>query len=113
MTLGTLNNLDTIRQAFSWLTRSGIGRRWPGMPIGWYQCHQMHAIDAINDAALACGIDPEQNNNARIWYNKIGHVFCKATGRSAVMLDTVGSLFHTADERARGIARLEKGIVNE
>ena len=41
-----------LRRMFSWLTKSGIGRRFgSGIPIGWYQQHQMCAIDAIEDAA--------------------------------------------------------------
>lgn len=37
---------------FKWLERTGVGRRYgSGIPIGWYQAHQICAIEAIEDAA--------------------------------------------------------------
>jgi len=36
-----------LKKTFAWLTRNGMGRHFPGMPIGWYQMHQMHAIDRL------------------------------------------------------------------
>lgn len=38
---------------FRWLTRAGIGRHFGGgLPIGWYQAHQMCAINEIEARAV-------------------------------------------------------------
>jgi hypothetical protein len=52
---------DKLSRAFAWLTRTGAGRRFPGMPIGWYQAHQVAALDALHEHArrFATGSPPE------------------------------------------------------
>ncbi len=40
-----------LRRLFSWLTKSGVGVKFGSRPIGWYQQHQMCAIDVIRDRA--------------------------------------------------------------
>ena len=37
---------------FRWLARTGIGVRWGSRPIGWYQAHQMCAINEIEARAV-------------------------------------------------------------
>lgn len=39
-----------IERLFAWLTRNGIGRKFGSLPIGWYQAHQIAAINIIQDA---------------------------------------------------------------
>jgi hypothetical protein len=39
--------------AFKWLTRIGAGRHFPGTPIGWYQSHQINALDILHERAKA------------------------------------------------------------
>lgn len=46
-----------LARAFQWLTRNGIGVRFGGRPVGWYQQHQVCAIDAIEAAAKQAGGD--------------------------------------------------------
>ena len=41
-----------LRAQFSWLARSGIGRHFGTMPIGWYQSHQMCALQEIEHRAI-------------------------------------------------------------
>jgi len=36
-----------LRSVFSWLTKTGAGRRFGTLPIGWYQIHQCHCIDIL------------------------------------------------------------------
>jgi len=36
-----------LGRVFQWLTRNGMGMHFPGTPIGWYQNHQIHAIETI------------------------------------------------------------------
>jgi len=50
------NDKDRLLKAFKWLTRTGAGRYFPGTPIGWYQNHQIAAIDALIARAKAQGI---------------------------------------------------------
>lgn len=44
-----------LARAFQWLTKNGMGRHFPGMPIHWYQMHQIAALDVIRDKAAAAG----------------------------------------------------------
>lgn len=46
-----------IKRAFTWLARTGIGVRFGSRPIGWYQQHNMAALDAIEAAAKREGGD--------------------------------------------------------
>jgi len=51
---------DKLRKAFSWLSRIGAGPKSGSRPIGWYQQHQVAAIDVIIDRAKKSGVsDPE------------------------------------------------------
>lgn len=45
------NSDENLRKAFAWITRTGAGRRFGSVPIGWYQQHQIAAIDALLDSA--------------------------------------------------------------
>jgi hypothetical protein len=51
ITVSMLHSADEkdLKRVFAWLTKSGMGRHFPGMPIGWYQCHQFKAIDCLVD----------------------------------------------------------------
>ena len=46
-----------LGKAFRWLTRTGAGRHFGSIPIGWYQIHQCHALDAIRGECLRLGLD--------------------------------------------------------
>jgi RadC-like JAB domain len=49
-----------LARAFVWLTKNGMGRHFPGMPIGWYQQHQIAALYVIRDAAAEKGASLEK-----------------------------------------------------
>jgi hypothetical protein len=41
-------NVD-VGLLFSWLTRNHMGPKYGSRPIGWYQIHQRHAIDVLQE----------------------------------------------------------------
>ena len=48
MTLENIwGNETKLRNAFSWLTRIGAGRKFGSLPIGWYQQHQCACLDIL------------------------------------------------------------------
>ena len=49
-----------LDRAFRWLTRTGAGRHFGSMPIGWYQIHQCHALAVIEEACKRHGLDPKR-----------------------------------------------------
>jgi len=49
---------DNLGNTFEWLTRNSMGRHFPGMPIGWYQIHQIAAMDYIQEEAETYGMEP-------------------------------------------------------
>jgi hypothetical protein len=48
---------DARRKAFMWLTRIGAGPAFGSLPIGWYQQHQVAAIEVIEQAAKRRGVE--------------------------------------------------------
>lgn len=47
---------STLRAAFSYLTRIGAAPAFGSRPIGWYQTHQVKAIEILESAFPAGGV---------------------------------------------------------
>jgi hypothetical protein len=105
-----------LRAQFSWLARSGIGRRFGGgLPIGWYQQHQMCAIQAIEHRAidklrlLAWKVRDGDRRYAsepfEVRVDRVGRVFARrqhAGKRDWTSIGDRNELFREADSCARG-----------
>jgi hypothetical protein len=85
-----------LHRVFRWLTRNGMGRHFPGMPIGWYQQHQIHAIDVIVERAKA------QNLPLDAFRVHKGEVEARGADRKWVRLVSTRTVFDEADRRSRG-----------
>lgn len=98
-------NEHKLKLAFSWLTRKGIGRRFPGMPIGWYQAHQCAALDVLQEHAVE-RLSWDKTTPLLLKTDASGGVSCviaKVKGASGwKSLGTCKQLFDEADKRARG-----------
>jgi len=78
-----------LGRVFAWLTRTGMGRHFPGTPIGWYQQHQCHAIDVL-DEVFGKGADL-----------RVEHGMVRAKGSKATI--AASEVFRRADDRSRGV----------
>lgn len=99
-----------LRNAFAWLSRIGIGRHFPGMPIGWYQQHQVCGLDEIDrraadvaGVATAANLDGGrrvvEDYDAKV---KDGVVYVRKDGqRRYKQIGSVRELFDAADRCAR------------
>lgn len=87
---------EALRKAFAWLTRTGAGRRFPGMPIGWYQQHQVAAIDALVARAKSQGID-----DPTLFKTRAGQLFVKHGRKWIDLRLSPRQLFEIADRKAR------------
>lgn len=100
-----------LHNAFSWLTRSGIGHHFGrGLPISWYQAHQVCALDEINrraaqavGVAMATNLDGSQrvaeDYDAKV---KNGMVYVRRDGqRRYKQIGSVRELFDAADRCSR------------
>jgi hypothetical protein len=84
-----------LSRAFKWLTRVGIGVRAGSRPIGWYQQHQVCALDALEAAASSkLGTRDVDVRVSR------GVVRARA-GRRSVAIGTVREFASRADSCAR------------
>jgi hypothetical protein len=96
-------NTQNIHAMFPWLTRVGIGRRFPGMPIGWYQIHQMCAIGNIEHRAKVklglSGMGYEVKASGGEVYARPGG---SRKGTRFVRIGSTDELFKNADDCARG-----------
>jgi len=99
-------------RAFQWLTRNGMGRRFPGMPIGWYQQHQCAALEYIEKRYReVCYLDNEEKSprvyvdHGFVWGEAPGFgTFIGHGGRTypkCYKLCSTSAVFHTADCEAR------------
>lgn len=93
-----------LRNAFSWLTRTGAGRRMP-MPIGWYQSHQIAALETIQKAAGVRGLAPDPRDES--WYFRLHggeYQVWDYEKKRWVGLDlTPRKVFEIADRKGRGL----------
>ncbi len=89
---------DALAAAFRWLARVGVGVHFGSRPIGWYQQHQVAAIEAIEEAARANGLSGSFEVRARD-----GVVEARDRTRWAlwIPLGTVRDFYRAADARAR------------
>jgi hypothetical protein len=95
-------NTNNIHTMFPWLTRVGIGRRFPGMPIGWYQMHQMCAIRNIEHRArkkLGLSQGYEVKASSGLVYARPGGA---RKGTRFVEIGSTREFFNNADDCARG-----------
>lgn len=104
-----------LRSAFSWLTRNGIGHYFGrGLPISWYQSHQVCALDEIDrragqavGVAMATNLDGSQrvieDYDAKV---SDGMVYVRRNGqRRYKQIGSVRELFDAADRCTRGRGR--------
>jgi hypothetical protein len=83
-------NDEQLRKVFTWLTRIGAGRHFGNIPIAWYQAHQCHCIDILQEMAKDRELKAEQGfiktlDDKGKWYRVI----------------SCNGLFQIADDRAR------------
>jgi hypothetical protein len=90
---------SALRRAFAWLTRTGAGRRMP-MPIGWYQQHQVAAIDALLARAKSKGISDPQ-----LFRTKSRQFFAKSDHKWIDLELSPHQLFAIADRQIAGGVR--------
>lgn len=83
-----------LERVFRWLTRKGMGQRFPGMPIGWYQCHQRHAIDILDEVF---GKDADL---------RVTHGVVRAKGQKTSI--STSEVFRQADARSRRAAHCSR-----
>lgn len=81
---------EDLRRAFAWLARTGVGVRFGSRPVGWYQQHNMAAIDAIEAAAKAADADVSSVSV------RDGYVYA-----GSKRLGTTQSFYDAADRRVR------------
>lgn len=74
------SNESSLRAAFSWITRTGAGVKFGSRPIGWYQEHQVNALDELtricagpDGSKVRCrgGMFEYQMNGSRHWNTAI------------------------------------------
>lgn len=87
---------DDLRKTFSWLTRVGVGVKFGSRPIGWYQQHQMCAIEEIEKVAATHGVGESFEVAARR-----GEILVKKPGFGWVAVGTIQNIFAAADRCAR------------
>lgn len=91
MKLQNGNSSDAyLRQAFTWLTRIGAGPHFGSRPIGWYQMHQMAALNILESSAPNCELRC-----------KAGQIQGRVTGGKWHNLMTASGLFSMADDKCR------------
>jgi len=77
-----------IRAAFSWLTRIGAGPAFGSRPIGWYQNHQVAAIEIL-----------EKSGAEEVKLDK--GVIKGRVGKHWIDLGSPSELYRLADKAAR------------
>ena len=88
-----------LDRAFRWLTRTGAGRHFGSMPIGWHQAHQCHALNVIREACDKYGADPTRVHVVRGRY-RAAFLPGKGVGWTELAL-TPADVFREADTRSR------------
>lgn len=71
---------NAIRKAFTWATKSGIGVARSSRPIGWYQLHQVAALDRVESLARAIAELPTGDIIVRVFH---GNIQVKTLGNAA------------------------------
>lgn len=90
MTIEKGNSSDAyLKRAFTWLTRTGAGRKFGSLPIGWYQMHQMAALNILEQRCDGLNVRCKQ-----------GHIQAKQGGTWHTVMSAI-ELFQSADSRAR------------
>lgn len=93
--LESLEELE-LQKTFQWLTRTGAGRHFGSVPIGWYQQHQMAAIDVLVERARELGVEKPQMFRMR------RGEYQASDGRKWIKLGLDGrQVFHAAERRIR------------
>lgn len=91
----------SIRHAFSWLTRYGMGRKFGTVPVGWYQAHQCAALEVIEEAARAEGIPIAEGWEVRCKAGVVEVHNGEKSGARWQALMPAKDVFARADVRAR------------
>ncbi len=104
----------SLRAKFSWLARSGIGVRFGSRPIGWYQAHQMCALQEIEHRAIdklrLLNFTAKDSKNRyasepfEVRKDKAARVFARRLGGGTKDWEFIGSeteLFREADRCSR------------
>ena len=87
---------DSLERLFPWLTRTGMGRKFGSMPIGWYQMHQCAALDVLTEHLKSAGLPV--NAPLRV---KQGNVQARTETDGWRTLVSTITVFQAADNRAR------------
>lgn len=91
---------DQLTKAFSWMTRVGAGRHFPGIPIGWYQQHQVAAIDELRTLSHKLVGATERPDYFRVKEGQF-QVFDESTQRWKWTGLTPRALFKIVDQKIR------------
>lgn len=102
---------DDLEKIFPWLTRTGMGRHFGSVPIGWYQQHQMCALRTIEKVyERKTGTPTARNLEMRV---RDGVVYARNPGsRWQYLLGTL-SVFDAADACARGEKKRWRGYIEK
>jgi hypothetical protein len=96
-------NTRNMKSMFSWLTRVGIGMRFPGTPIGWYQSHQICAIDNIEHRAKKkLGLETQGYEVKASGGDVMARPGGARKGTRFAKIGTVNEFYRNADDCARG-----------
>jgi hypothetical protein len=94
---------EDLARAFKWITRTGAGPAFGSRPIGWYQKHQIAAIDILQDAATKRGMPADPRDGT--WYFRLrngGYQVLDYERRIWIWLNLMPSqVFYLADKKAR------------
>jgi len=84
-----------LGKAFRWLTRNRMGMHFPGTPIGWYQNHQVNALDVIEERA-------KERGTSSVVRCKSGVVQGLGSDGKWQDLISASDVYRRADRRSRG-----------
>lgn len=89
------------RRVFSWLTRTGMGIRFGGRPIGWYQQHQVCVLDILEREARGKNYEVRVVGRDRdVQVRRSGEQDWRAAG-------TVATIYAQADRCVRNNGKLD------
>jgi len=86
-----------LGEVFKWLTRNDMGMHFPGTPIGWYQNHQINAIDVIKEKIAT--VAPGASNRVRV---RGGMLEVKDASQWIPLGLTTRQVYDEASSRSRG-----------
>jgi hypothetical protein len=97
ITLGMLKstNENELKRVFSWLTKYAMGKLYGSIPVGWYQKHQIKALDYIIEKANKFKV----NDSNEVFVN-IDTVFIR-TSEGPIRLASTREIYNVASDRSR------------